>query len=383
MKSKKGSIEIQFSWIFILIAGALIVAFFIIIVQKQKQLADVKLSGDIKADLSTILTGSRVSRGTSSLIEIPQATIYYDCDGYSVGNLGAINPGITFSPDTLKGTGLMMWSLDWNVPFRVDNFLYITSPEIRYIFVTDTNENIDTSVFSTIFESEDTTSFPPKTIIHNGDEQLLFNKENASWQFIMQNNFPNSNNYKIRFIYKDNPNPTDYSLANFFGEIPNDAVTAVNIKADTSCNGDIFDCFGKVQFYQKDNLGFNDGNPSFLGESYYLGRASVIAAVFAEKPEPYNCQMKKAFRKLQFVAQIYFDKANDLQMYYAAINDLNCQPVINTAKPTLQALINTAGDLANNFPTDADTKIADIYDRINSLETLNNNLQRLSCAEIY
>jgi len=383
MKSKKGVIEIQFNWIFVLIAGALILTFFIIVVQKQKQVADVKLIGAIKADLSTILIGSQVSRGTSSLVDIPAVDIYYDCEGYAITNLQAIDPGISFSPNLLKGYNLMMWSLDWNVPFRVDNFLFITSPGVRYIFI---KRNSGDNTWDDFYESEDNPSFPPRTIIQDGEERILFNKDLMIVSEAKNYDFENENNYKIRFIFWDDNIIRNQRFSNL-QDIPDETVTALYYEPDNSCSGEGFDCFGEVIFYEKGA----DASRKFKkwrddddkARSYYLGRTSLIAAVFAEDPEHYNCNMRRAFKKLAFIAQVYLDKVDDLYDYYKETNNDNCK-LISSASTALHIIIDGAEDLSEDFPHAADLNdIEEIYGQILVLENINNRLQRLSCAEIY
>ena len=80
VKSKKAFIETQFNWIFIIIAGGIILLFFFAVVNKQKDVSDIKIAGTIKSDLRSILTGSKVSTGTASLIDVGRLEMDYDCD---------------------------------------------------------------------------------------------------------------------------------------------------------------------------------------------------------------------------------------------------------------------------------------------------------------
>ena len=185
-------------------------------------------------------------------------------------------------------------------------------------------------------------------------------------------------------VYKNSPpasGPGSREIANWFAYIPDEDVTAVNIIGHSSCPEDIFDCYGTVQFYQKYGVSFNGQQIGY--DSYYLGRASVIGAVFAEDPEHYNCQMRRAFKKLQFIAQIYQDKVNQLYNYYLATGNNNCQ-MISAALPHLQTIDYYSGLFANDFPSAGIlTYIGNIYNAMSQLEIINNQLQRLSCAEIY
>ena len=83
MKSKNqkiAQISIQFSWIFILIAGAIILLFFTSIIYKQKDISEQKLSASVLNQLETILTSSGLSSGTINAIDTPQLELGFLCD---------------------------------------------------------------------------------------------------------------------------------------------------------------------------------------------------------------------------------------------------------------------------------------------------------------
>ena len=81
MDSKKGVIEIQFNWIFILVAGALILILFVVIVQRQGSVSNQSRDIDIRSKLGTILTGAKQSTDTTFVIDIPSKTeIDFGCN---------------------------------------------------------------------------------------------------------------------------------------------------------------------------------------------------------------------------------------------------------------------------------------------------------------
>ena len=61
MENKKGVIEVQFNWVFIIIIGAVIIAFFVNMSMKQKGVSEEKLSVTIAEHMKTILTGAEVT----------------------------------------------------------------------------------------------------------------------------------------------------------------------------------------------------------------------------------------------------------------------------------------------------------------------------------
>ena len=84
-RSRKAQVETQFNWIFILIVGAIILAFFTYIVIKQKAASDAKIAGKISQQLNTILVGAKVSSGTVQDIPTPEVSIHFTCNDYYIG----------------------------------------------------------------------------------------------------------------------------------------------------------------------------------------------------------------------------------------------------------------------------------------------------------
>ena len=85
MRRKKGQISIGFHWIYILIAGAIILMFFIGLAVRQKAVAEEKISATVVRTLEGILTGAGLSEQTTHYTELPELEISFNCDdeGYS------------------------------------------------------------------------------------------------------------------------------------------------------------------------------------------------------------------------------------------------------------------------------------------------------------
>src|SRR3989338_5974677 len=176
---KRGAIEVQFNWIFILVAGTVILLFFGTIIMKQRAAAEEKLSASLLTDLDSIITGSMVSKNAFNFISIPKKEInFMDCDFYYIGKKNEenaklkrdIKEKIIFAPDLIKGTRLTIWTLPWEIPYRVTNFLYLTSPEVRYIIVYSGSD---------AFAKEIENFLPPaKTIIDEEEFNVMFRQEN-------------------------------------------------------------------------------------------------------------------------------------------------------------------------------------------------------------
>ena len=79
MNTKKGGVEVQFNWVFVFVAGTLILAFFVGFVMSQKQVADKKLASRILRDTNTILTQSKLTAGKSDYVPLVKP-LTFSCD---------------------------------------------------------------------------------------------------------------------------------------------------------------------------------------------------------------------------------------------------------------------------------------------------------------
>ena len=254
---KKAIIDVQFNWIFIIIAGAVILLFFVSVINKQRVVSDNQISSTILLDLESILTGAKVSTGTVNIVDIPKKEIGFECNKYYIGGTNIqIRDKVLFSPDVIKGTELITWAVDWNVPFWVTNFLYITTKEVRYIVV---------APYSDSFAQE----------IHNDwlpDEITKDPIIDPS-----QPNIQNNNNYRVKFIYV-NTAPINSHLTNF----PKEVVQA--IKIDESSN--------KITFYRPVGNAWQTASTALAPNSFdYIGKAPLLGAIFSHDNIMYDCSM--------------------------------------------------------------------------------------------
>ena len=360
MIAKKGEVEIQFNWILILIAGALIFLFFFSIINWAKDSSDQGISLKIARNLDAILTGASIPRDTAEVIDnIPFERIEFSCGSYHVDkspNSRAITNKIIFAPTRLEDGMMVTWSYAWDVPFRVTNFLLVSSQRVRYIFITNNGAN---ELFQRLNET-----FPTDL-----DSKFYVNPASIA--------FDDYNNFKVRLIYI-NTGPNDAHIdANYFKRMGAEDVTALKI-TPTSDSG------GEVVFYRKTEPSVNpafrcylrgDALPCLGSTSKYFGYASLLGAIFSENPEDYECNMEKAFDRLGNVAEIYRLRAMDLETYYSVTGDdpnTLCYDVYNGVEPILSDI----RDLGF-------VNIGLFDERYQDLEDQNSVAQSRSCALVY
>src|SRR3989338_8412399 len=136
MRFKKGVIEVQFNWILVLIIGAVILMLFAGIIIRQKNISETSKNVQLLNNLNAIFSGSEASSGTVNVVKIPGARIEFRCNRYSIGKLSKqLDVMNIFSPFVLEGDRLISMTLDFSMPYRITNLVYLTSPKYRYIFL--------------------------------------------------------------------------------------------------------------------------------------------------------------------------------------------------------------------------------------------------------
>lgn len=342
---KKGVVEVQFNWIFILIAGAIILLFFGYLVFQIKGTAEEKTSTTVLSNLEPILTGAGVSTGTLNIVKLPNAEIEVSCERFAIGSLrSAIESEVIFAPRKIKGREMLTWALEWAVPFRVTNFLYLTSPNIIYVFVYDSgNEDLKKALF------EDNNEFPEEI-----NKQIWSNNELEP----QLSSIKELNNYEVRFIFLNTPK---MEVASTFSEMDDKDVTALVIDADSP------DGTGKLTFYQKKGSSWQE-----TGETRFLRKPSLIGAIFSYSYEDYVCNMGKAFRRLVHVSDVYSKRSGQL----TGAGSANCGGYHTDAQTALDQISTRA---SSGFPGE----LGRISDSITSLETLNKQAELGSCILIY
>ena len=373
MSKRRGQIQVQFNWIFVLIVGGLILLFFLGVVRTQKKLSDTKISATISTDLRAILSGVEVSTQTAALIDIPKTEIDFNCEGYSVGGLAGMRPTASFSPNVIKGNRLMSWAVPWSVPYRIMNFVYLTTPEVRYIIVDDNDG--DSESLADKLEAV----LPQKIIEEEDNDRIMMNKELITSAEV--SSITDKNNYKVRVVFfTDTLNDLQSdSTPNELKYLEGD-LTAINVKVTS---GGV-DGYGQITFYKQDGGNFGYAKTTALDSTTdYLGLQSLIAAVFAEDIESYNCNMQRAFKKFEFMTGIYESRTTELKDNPP---DLTCVSAYPDAVNYLTIIKDKTGDLSEVLDS---SDIKEIYDKVylesdlDSLVNSNDRVQKLSCPEIY
>jgi len=132
MYNKKG-IEITFSWIFAIIAGTLIFLFFVGFAADNMDLFGKLTAIRVSEEMNSAFTGLKTGLVSTSLSFNKEVKLQFKCIGEKkekliVGWRSGKNlyDNLVFSPEELNGNEFLLMTKSWNVPYKVDNFIFIS-----------------------------------------------------------------------------------------------------------------------------------------------------------------------------------------------------------------------------------------------------------------
>jgi len=146
---KKAAIGVQFNWIFVLIVGGVLLFFFFSIINKAKESSDNTVNVKMLDYFENILSGTNVKVGTVQNYTLAGGTLELSSDSYNFQKSSKqIRNKIIFGPNRVQGEKLIMYTDYWSMPYKVDYFIYLTSDEVRYVVVDETdNREFITEIF--------------------------------------------------------------------------------------------------------------------------------------------------------------------------------------------------------------------------------------------
>ena len=349
MGSKKG-FEIQFNWIFVLIIGAAILLFFTSLVFRQKDLSDAAAKTTLLIDIESLVEGASASLDTTNLIAIPKSKIDISCNKISIGGTSRQYQNmILFAPSSMQGSKLVAQTFAFNTPYRAANILYMTSQEMRYILIGDSD-----------FAKEINKNLPAE-----------LSKEN--YPAYDAPSIKNLNNYKVRFIFVNKPFSATSPMPGDLAKMPDADVTALKI-----INGD--NEKGTIEFYNK------KGNTWELkGSSAYPGKQSLIGAVYTDTEEAYSCNMNNVISRVKLVNDVYKKRSNSIAGC-AGLTPAECTSISSACKGihnTALAKFNTIAANLLAFPGFSLGNAGNIAAASRDLSAQNKEAQKFSCPLIY
>ena len=347
--NKSAQMQIGFNWIFILIAGAIILLFFAGIVVKQKDVSEKSLSIDVVTTLDSIFTAAQVSDKTTNIIPLgglSKETLQFDCeDGVSEFSLldqtfretNSIDP--LFAPTELQGTQLLLLSLPYNFPYKIQNFLMLSTPSVLHIIVGETNQE-----FLEEFLNQ-TKGFNVKYLADGDLEKIDVGANNH-----------------VRIIDLDGGNiVTGSSTPQSLLSLADHQVTAVSFSGKTV-----------THYNRKGNLWNNNGDTPLLSIPGTRD-AAKYGAIFAGNSRVYWCNMEKTLTRINHLNQINGSKINQMVSYYEQKGEFICKSVVEDVKEQMTQYTSYASICEPG-------KCDGLTDRAQELRELNTKLRAQSCS---
>ena len=350
--SKKGAIEVQFNWMFVIIVGSLIILFFFSVVKTTGKASNEGIYIELKQHLDSILSQSQVDVGKTRTISLPRISLDIGCTTLDIEKASSAPKQIVyrtiFSPDKIgDGADMITYSQYWDMPYPVDYFLYITSRQIRYNII-NTISGCDNKDSCKSLMEMIKKAFPANTTLET--------KRSAS--DVAFNNYD-----KERFIFiSKNASDTDVFLTKGIEGMRDQDVTAINIiRPDAN--------YGKVMFYKKKGDVFKEDK-----KSPYLGFQMLLGAIMSESTL-YECNVNKTMLKFRIMSRIYYNRtAQFLSTHHT--NSL-CNLIYENAYSKFSSIMKA---LNTGMSLEAFETIAE---KANEIRIQNENALMESCPLIY
>ena len=139
---KKAQIEISFNWVFVLIAGAAILFFFIRIISSEIGISeDVSVRRAVQ-QMNSVMSALQQNPDSVRVEDAINYNINFECtiEGHVYGIRNARQPlphQVIFTPDRIGDSRLIAWVRMINAPFPVTSSLYLTDELTKYVFLSD------------------------------------------------------------------------------------------------------------------------------------------------------------------------------------------------------------------------------------------------------
>jgi hypothetical protein len=371
---KKKAMEIQFNWIFILIVGTIILLFFIKLSGQYQKNAEMELASDIIGKLSTISSSGKESTNTNQLIKINNLDLATKCTFSDCTNISCptefdfASQGVRappwmeiepiFAPKKMTGDSLIMWSLDWSMPYRVCSILYLTTPGYQYILVYNDSNAVNTD-------------FARKLLPEIKKNKYI----NVQLKKVGQVGTVEAvGDIFTKYVFLFNPTGSPFLIHDSVVKSKKWDVIYIIPGADPIESGTVY--------YSK-QVG-NEKRPDTDKKANYIGIPMLIGAIYSDDYEYYSCSVHKIMLKYKDLNTVYLGRTEAIYDYYYSKNDLKCMPYYSGlyAPAEFKAVNNSIVSYLNdkaNFGSYAQ----ELVSKADRIEEISGMANEKDCAELY
>ena len=343
-KQKKAQIEVSFNWIFVLIAGAAILFFFIRVIDSEMDFGrEATLSRAVNR-MNSVMTALAQNPDSVSMQDRINYQIQFYCtiEGHSYGIEGAratqsLPHQLIFSPEIIGNSKLIAWVKTYDAPFPVGSMLYLTDEATQYVFIEDENPQKMRQYFEL---------FP------NNISKILTTLD----EFTAKGD---QGYERYILIILEDAVEQGFSLgagnARFAAKIP----YIVSIDEPNEINFYEFGEYNTLLLSNRENRG-------------YFTQEQKIGAIITGHPDLYDCTMNKALEQTRITANINEARIQLLHDAYPEAH--SCKQMYSLISQNL--FIDMANSAKNEDFENLNAKYA-------SIRSLNNQMLRTGCVTIY
>lgn len=299
---KKG-FAMQFNWLFVLLGGAVILAFFFTLINNL--IHGEEVSSKIKAtqDIDSLIKINMASENTQKTIPLGfRTTLVFFADPDSTFSEYSVEGSpktarydyyAVFSPNRLEGDELVISTQLFETPFKSMSLIYLTNKEIEYVLLGDSP--LILGIRAMIPEHITTRS--------------IFNEQLSSSRLA---NYPDRNYDRTVFIANESTFNNYLAGVSFnLFKKPEQRIFAVTINPGP---GTIFS-YGNITFYHYDaNQGFiSDGKSAFFDQQLLLG------GIISHDKAIYDNNLRKVLKRINLLSNLYKIK---VARYFADVAEL-------------------------------------------------------------
>lgn len=341
-KSKKAQIEISFNWVFVLIAGAVILFFFVRLIGSEMEFTETATHAKAVSTINAVLTSLQQRPDSVAIEDRINYEINFFCEEgthrYGIERSSSTLPHqLVFSPSFIGDSRPVAWVKSFNAPFPIGSMVYLTDEKTKYFFVESAVEYGGRLLMDYFYDL-----IPGNITKQKIDQAQLLQLDDEGF-----------NNYIIIIagvVDLDNFEFSDRALASKIGGA---------VKIDPSNK--------EVVFYEHEGPQLYE-----LKKEKYLFEESIIGAIISGDPELYSCVMDKAFEQIRITSEINLERVKKIQ---------NAYPEGHSCR-THYALI-TQGPIEQLSQHAKQRNYEGVRDEASAVASLNNRIIQTNCVTLY
>jgi hypothetical protein len=342
MKSgKKAEVDVQANWIFILIAAALVIFLVAKVISAQKSAAESAASSKARSAFQTALITAMTNENFYSVSETGQQSFSASCAGFTFDRrLSPVDVGVFFSPSAVSSVQkkAVIRTYPFEFPFKITNAVYVTSPENIYLFINKDGMEKEINEIA--------------SLLPDGLDSRVINEADIASEILK------SGGRQVRLVFYGRDISPSLVLKQ---------ASALSIFPQQSDSG-------TLKFYSKNNAAAGTS-------SFYLGKASLLGAIYSDDQNLYECSINRALDKIIVMLALYGRRAEMMKNDYLVMEPHACYSILEN---TINIMNNFRGSFGAgkisgiNQPT-----LNSITGNLTYLKEMQSQLTRFSCPEAY